>query len=121
MKRTKLRRTATKWRNYLDKLAREAIRRREKCERCGRKDTLQVAHIYTRTYKETRWLPLNLLLLCASCHFWGHRNPLDFTEFVKKKLGSEKYKELVKRSRKTRQWGEADYKEVEEELKSYEI
>lgn len=113
------RRTATQWRNYLDKLTREAIKKRGKCERCGKTENLQVAHIYTRTYKETRWWPLNLLLLCASCHFFFHRNPLEFTEFVKKRLGKN-YEILRKRARKTRQWSEEDYEWVEKELKVYE-
>jgi len=37
----------------------------------------------------------NLLCLCSGCHFWGHKNPIGFVEFVRGKLGEEKY-ELLK-------------------------
>jgi hypothetical protein len=36
----------------------------------------------------------NLLCLCASCHFWSHKNPILFTEWVKKFLGEDKYQVL---------------------------
>ena len=112
-------RSPSTWKNKLDALAREVVRKRGKCERCGNKDTLQVAHIYTRTYKETRWDTLNLLLLCASCHFWAHRQPIEFTEFVKKYFGEERYEELRRRARKTRQWFPDEYEKLEQELLKY--
>ncbi len=113
-------RSPSTWRNYLDDLTRQAIRKRGKCERCGSRKNLQVSHIYTRTYKETRWMPLNLLLLCASCHFWGHRNPILFTEFVREHLGEENYEKLKVAARKTRQWFDDEYLAVEKELKEYQ-
>jgi len=82
-------------RNKLDKLCSEIVRKRGKCERCGRKADLQCCHIFSRTYNNTRWDLENLLCLCASCHFWSHKNPILFTEFIKQFLGKEKY-ELLK-------------------------
>jgi 5-methylcytosine-specific restriction endonuclease McrA len=73
------------------------IRARDgKCLRCGKKDNLQCAHIFSRTARSVRWEPLNALTLCGGCHlFWAHKNPIEFTEFVQKLLGKD-YKKLKK-------------------------
>lgn len=81
--------------NHLDRLFSLIIRSRGRCERCGKKDeTLQCAHVYSRIYKSVRWDTRNAFCLCAGCHFWAHKNPTEFTEFVKKKLGESEYKAL---------------------------
>jgi len=82
-------------RNKLDKICSEIVRARGKCEKCGSRNNLQCCHIFSRTYNNTRWDLENLLSLCAGCHFWGHKNPIGFTELVRAKLGEEKY-ELLK-------------------------
>ena len=61
----------------LDKLVSEQVRAFGKCERCGKKETLQTAHIYSRNYKHLRWDYENLLCLCSGCHFWWHLNPVE--------------------------------------------
>ena len=62
---------------------------------CGQKsNTLQCAHIFTRSYLSTRWDLKNLLCLCASCHFKAHKEPIEFAEFVEKFLGEKEYSEL---------------------------
>ena len=74
------------------------------CEKCGKKENLQCCHIYSRTYKSVRWDFLNLVCLCASCHHWAHKNPILFTEWVKKYRGKELYTELKKRACPTSNW-----------------
>jgi len=82
-------------RNKLDMLCSFLIRRKGKCQRCGKKDNLQTAHIFGRTYLNTRWDLDNLLCLCADCHInFAHKCPILFTEFVRKFLGEEKYETL---------------------------
>jgi hypothetical protein len=87
--------TKTTLRRKLDKLCSEIVRKRGKCQACGKKHTLQCCHIYSRTYNNTRWDLENLLCLCASCHFYFHKNPVLFGSWVYKSLGEEKY-ELLK-------------------------
>lgn len=63
-----------------------------KCEKCGTQYTpptagLQCAHIYGRANKAVRLDPLNAFALCAHCHMYFTANPLEFADFVKKKLG----------------------------------
>jgi 5-methylcytosine-specific restriction endonuclease McrA len=83
-------------RNKLDKIVSEIVRSRGKCQRCGTKENLQTAHIFGRTYLNTRWSLDNLLCLCPDCHInFAHKQPILFAEFVRKFLGEEKY-ELLK-------------------------
>lgn len=85
----------TTLRNKLDKVAGEIVRARGKCQRCGNTETLQNCHVYSRTYNATRWdIDNNLLCLCASCHFWGHKNPLEFAQFVRELLGQVRFEML---------------------------
>ena len=119
-------RTPGQWQRYLDKIFSLAVRARGKCERCGRSQgvKLETAHIYTRSYKEGRWLFLNIFCLCSSCHRWTHDRPLEFAEFIISKLGKEKAKFLMEKIRPSKQWSEEDYLEIErlieEKLKYYE-
>lgn len=79
----------------LDKICSDIIRKNP-CAKCGQiqHDKIQCAHIFSRTYRSTRWDLNNLIPLCAGCHFWAHRNPILFTEFVREYLGEEKYRFL---------------------------
>lgn len=90
----------------LDKICSQIIRAAGKCAKCGcaEYDKLQCAHIYSRTYRSTRWDLRNLIPLCASCHFHAHRNPLIFAEFVKTYLGECEYQALKLRAVTLKQW-----------------
>ena len=80
----------------LDKAVSRIVRARGMCEFCSISDydKLQCCHIFSRTYRNTRWDLKNLLCLCARCHFLSHRNPIDFTESVKQYLGDYEYTQL---------------------------
>ena len=86
----------TTMRRKLDKICSEIVRGRGKCQRCGKRNNLQTAHIFGRTYNNTRFDLDNLLCLCPDCHInFAHKQPILFAEFVKRILGEEKY-ELLK-------------------------
>jgi hypothetical protein len=91
--------TRSTLKNKLDKICGEIVRGRGRCQRCGKRENLQTAHIFGRTYLNTRWdIDNNLLCLCPDCHInFAHKCPLLFTEFVKKLFGEERY-ELLKES-----------------------
>lgn len=82
--------------NKLDKECSRIVRSRGFCARCNMVDyeKFQCAHIFSRTYRSVRWFSDNLLCLCAGCHFWAHRNPVLFVEWVRAHLGEEKYLSL---------------------------
>src|SRR3990167_7578217 len=84
--------------NQLDRVFSLYIRNRDKrCLKCGTKENLQCAHIFSRTARSVRWNALNALTLCYKCHlFWAHKNPIEFTEFVKHYLGEQDFASLKK-------------------------
>jgi hypothetical protein len=81
--------TSKQWHEKLDTKWAKAIKMRDghKCKKCLSPDNLQSAHIYSRTFRSTRWTVLNGLTLCAKCHFWAHQEPIEFAGFVGKELG----------------------------------
>jgi hypothetical protein len=92
MKISKSKRTI---RNRMDREISIQVRARGKCERCGKTEQLQCCHIFSRRYSKMRHLPLNLLCLCAGCHFWSHHNPVLFTLWVKEYLGEGAFEHLI--------------------------
>lgn len=89
-------------RNRADKLWSLAVRQRDgKCRRCGRTSpevVLHGAHIISRRYKAIRWEPINGLCLCAGCHMWAHRFPVDFDWWAQELIGEDIYIDLRKRA-----------------------
>lgn len=101
----------------LDKLVSEIVRSQGQCCKCHNKtyELLQACHCYSRTYRSVRWDLLNVLCLCAGCHFWAHKNPILFTEFVKDYLGEIRYEQLKINARQIHKWT------VNEMLEYYEV
>lgn len=78
-----------------DKLVRQILLlRHECCIRCGSRDYLQVSHIISRRYSATRCDLDNVQLLCAACHRRFTDWPIEFSEWVNKSIGADKYSEL---------------------------
>ena len=84
----------------------DAVRKRDNwtCQRChkwmGRSQGLHAAHIFTRSIKKTRHDLDNLVSLCYGCHSWSHRNPLEFHEWVIKRMGADGYSALMARAQR---------------------
>ena len=73
------------------------------CERCGKlypppTTALQASHYFGRANEATRFDEDNVAAHCMGCHMRFTANPHEHTEWVKQKLGPERYKVLVKRS-----------------------
>ena len=90
----------------LDKAFSLIIRSHGKCERCLRSGTvkLETSHVFSRANRAVRWEELNASCLCSGCHRWAHQNPVEFTEWVKVRLGEERYDELRKMATSVRKW-----------------
>jgi hypothetical protein len=67
---------------------------------CGtRGKGVQVAHVFTRSRFSVRWDEDNGIALCGGHHiFWAHKHPTRFNEFVRKRLGDERFNRLLVRS-----------------------
>ncbi len=60
---------------------------------------MECCHIFGRRSRNTRWYPLNAFCLTTAQHFYFTERPLEFTDFVKQKLGDGAYEILLERSR----------------------
>lgn len=59
----------------------------------------------------------NGITLCAGCHMWWHHEPIEATEWIKRKLGNKKYQKLRRKARLiTGNWSEADFIAVKKTL-----
>ena len=55
---------------------------------------LQCAHGFSRRYEATRWTIGNAWALCAGCHvFYTHR-PLEWDEWLRRRMGLERYEAM---------------------------
>lgn len=83
-------------------LAREAdrlwglvVRARGECEAgCGRRESLQAAHGWSRRYRATRWLTINGFCLCRNCHVFFTHRPLEWDDYLRIAWGSGMYESL---------------------------
>ena len=89
----------------LDAEVRRVVRKMyPRCVRCG-KPEVQVAHIFSRNHKSVRWFLDNVIGLCWTCHFfWAHQEPTEFTEMIKKRLGTKRYNALRKKAYELKCW-----------------
>ncbi len=111
--------TKTGLTNKLDRECSRIVRSLGYCVSCKKSDysKLQCCHIFSRTYRNTRWDLKNLLCLCASCHFESHREPIIFAERVKEHLGEYEYNQLKIRHNAIRRWTLSEMQELLETLK----
>ncbi len=67
------------------------------CEHCGRNRAeaqMQCAHIVSRIYSHTRTDERNAFCLCAKCHWYFGKWPIEFARFVEYKIGLKLYDEI---------------------------
>lgn len=78
-----------------DDIFSKLVRSSGQCENCQSTRDLQCAHIISRRYAHTRTNILNAFCLCAKCHIHFTAWPLEFADFVERKIGLEMYQDLV--------------------------
>jgi hypothetical protein len=79
-----------------DVLASKIVRSIGYCEKCGEQEykKLTCSHIVGRRYSATRTDLDNLQCLCYSCHYYFENWPKEFSRWITKTIGIEKYEEL---------------------------
>ena len=91
-----------------DKVFSEYIRTRDNwtCQRCqkyynpeesNKRMGLHCSHYYGRGKWSVRFDPDNAVALCYGCHRYLGSNPADHLDFIKKRLGKEKFDRLIER------------------------
>jgi len=94
-----------------------------KCEYCGKTETLNSHHIYTRRNRSTRWNVKNGICLCVSHHtfnstFSAHQAPLEFIEWLKTYRNSEEIDNLKLKANSTMKFMKFEKEKMLEELQN---
>lgn len=110
--------TKSSLKRKLDKEVSRIVRARGNCAKCGETEfeKLQAAHIFSRSNHAVRFDLDNVVCLCSRCHWWGHKNPVLFGEFVIEYLGELKYEALKQRALAIKKWSVPDYQSYLEML-----
>ena len=103
----------------------EYIRERAnwKCERCGtpypseRRQGLHCSHFYGRRHRGTRWEPNNAFAHCYGCHRYFTANPQVFSEWVRNKLGMQRFNILAMKARTITKYTNADLEFIYQQIK----
>lgn len=107
--------------NTADRMFSLYIRARDgMCVECGTTEGLQCAHGFSRGYLATRWDERNAWALCAGHHvFYTHR-PLEWDEWMRKRMGERLYVEvrMLALSTATGQKNHPDYDDIIADLQS---
>lgn len=92
----------SKLKKKVDNLFSLFIRTRDgfRCKKCGKvSKNVHCAHIFSRNKLSVRYEPKNAITLCYYCHLmWAHREPVEFTEWVRGEIGEKTCQEIKKQS-----------------------
>ena len=80
-----------------DKLFSQLIRSQGFCTRCGSKQNLHTAHIFSRKFNSVRFDEMNALCLCARCHRFAHDEPTEYTKWLETFINLDKLREKKNR------------------------
>jgi hypothetical protein len=87
----------------LDDLWSQIVKSDGKCEVCGRKDTLNSHHIFSRSNMSVRWDLDNGICLCVAHHvfanFSAHKAPMEFTQWILAERGEKWFVALRTKAR----------------------
>lgn len=91
-----------KLKKKLDVIFSLRVRERDKfkCQKCGRVDKHNhCAHIFSRNNLSVRYEMKNCLTLCYYDHImFAHREPIEFSIWMKGKIGEKQFEEIRKQS-----------------------
>jgi hypothetical protein len=106
-----------------DKLFSEYIRKKsggvcEHCQKLFGYKRLQASHYFGRRNKALRWDERNVSALCFTCHMViMTENPFQHTKWMKKKLGTAGFNNLVRASNRIKKWNKQDLEELRADLR----
>lgn len=86
--------TRIQLRKKCDVLHGKIIRSLGYCQRCGKTQNLQRAHIFSRGYRTIEFDDRNTLCLDVGCHHWGHMHPIEWEAFCRQTIGDAAYEDL---------------------------
>jgi hypothetical protein len=89
----------------------QLVRMRGLCESCGSTENLQCAHIMSRSYNATRTDENNAFCLCARCHWFYTKAPIEFARFTFERIGEPAYDALRLKALVGVRWHESDWQD----------
>lgn len=107
-----------KIKDKLDKEWRIAVYNKagNRCEYCGKQETLNAHHIFSRSNLTMRWLISNGVCVCVAHHVFGnisfHKAPIEMLEWIKEKRGKEWYDWLLRVSHTVTKYSVIELKEL---------
>ena len=112
-------------RSKFDILFSKVVRTRDewKCTRCKRDFSdntggLHCSHIYGRRHHNTRWMLLNAVSHCFSCHQWFGENPIIAGDWVEDYLGTKAVNTLTRIHHMVKKWRPAEKEEMYQHFKA---
>lgn len=110
----------------LDKAWSEAIRKRGRCEVCGKTTRLNAHHFYSRSIRIVRWDMDNGFCLCVGCHvfsskFSAHKTPAEFVEWAIEKRGQEWYDDLKERKNSLHKLKDFDVEQILLDIQEFKV
>ena len=114
--------TRKKLRDQLDHYWAVIIKQRagNVCEYCSKVNYLNSHHIFGRSNLAVRWDLENGICLCPGHHtfstFSAHQSPA-FTDWIKERIGIERYRRIEARSYTIRKWTIPELEELLKEFK----
>ncbi len=103
-------------RGRADRAFSKLVRARGACERCGRTEFLQCAHIVSRRYSSVRVDLSNALCLDARCHRYFTDHPVEWTEWLDRHIGRDEYLRLKARAEAGGKFGKSFWESEAERL-----
>lgn len=108
--------TKTSLKRRADQLVSQIVRLKGKCERCGKTEGLQCAHVISRSNHTLRFDLMNVLCLCSGCHInFAHQDPLGFSKWFQENYPA-RYEYLMHNKNFLTKRTLQDYKELVEAL-----
>jgi len=107
----------------LDDLFRQAVYLRDGnvCQVCGKGplDRVECSHFVGRRNRSTRWDLYNADAKCHACHRFMGENPGIFSDWKRKRLGSEEYDALILRGNQSWKWTLGELESLVESLQDF--
>src|SRR3990167_10609952 len=84
----------------------------KRCYTCGSVKNLQCGPFVSRSHNATRYDPENCRAQCVGCNVFKNGNTAEYSYRLLKEFGQEKFNDLIKRGRETKQFSVQELKEI---------
>lgn len=87
------------------------------CVTCGGREELTAGHVFSRSFKSTRFSLDNVFTQCSQCNGDHERDRSRFDNWYKRTFGEEAFSGLETHSKTLRKWTVSELIQLEEDFK----